>query len=89
MSAHTPGPWSVDRHGAIVAEIDGQLRQVAMATGEAPQHGDRTVRPQDIQAANADLIAAAPDLLAALEHVASVAHFPEVIAAIAKARGTP
>lgn len=69
MSAHTPGPWWVDRHGAVVARVDGDARQVAMACGEAPMHDDRSAEPPDtgvVQSANARLIAAAPDLLEAL-----------------------
>lgn len=66
----TPGPWEVDRHGAVVALVDRARRQVALACGEAPMHDDRSAEPPStevIQAANARLIAAAPDLLAELE----------------------
>lgn len=62
---HTPGPWRVDRHGAVVAPVDGGMRQVALATGEAPMHDDRSAEPPSpevIQQANARLIAAAPEL---------------------------
>ena len=58
---HTPGPWHVtgDQHGTMITDNTGE--QIALW----PQQGG-TVE----QCANARLIAAAPDLLAALEAVA-------------------
>ena len=90
MSAHTPGPWG---HGVnprhILAGDDEVARAIALGTHRLEE-----------AKANAALIAAAPDLLAALERVGcqdegmcgvAVEHFPDgrcfVCAAIAKARG--
>lgn len=88
---HTPGEWAVDDDGDVctddlerlVATVD--WRHVSLRDGEA--------------AANARLIAAAPDLLAACEHVRDTIRefLPTVMsedltaieAAIAKAKGEP
>ena len=61
---HTPGPWSVEEYGdddapALVIHKDSESRICFMATPGS--HGD----PARIEA-NARLIAAAPDMLAAL-----------------------
>lgn len=66
MSRHTPGPWVAERHGGITALVDGQRRQVAAAVGAAVMHGDTTTDVMALQAANAALLAAAPELLEAL-----------------------
>ena len=97
MSAHTPGPWfhsntsmwgcvttKPDGHGHVVAEVDSPH------TGKGRLDHNRTEETK----ANARLIAAAPDLLAALKAVAAtmatdhVAYF-ETQRAIAKAEGKP
>ncbi len=92
MSAHTPGPWKVVNH-PMVALVSSQrsvgvggngMSSVAWLTGGALN-----------QEANARLIAAAPDLLAALEeahkHLVLLYGDAEPVgtlgAAIAKARG--
>ena len=72
MSGHTPGPWraldfdtSPNGLGSVVASMGRTLADVhwaAVAIGVA-------VRDEDLPA-NARLIAAAPDLLAALEEIA-------------------
>jgi len=68
MSAHTPGPWAVRlREGrvgerlqlAIVAPRHGELYQLAVLSCVSLDEGD----------ANARLIAAAPELLAALRGI--------------------
>ena len=68
MSAHTPGPWKVVNHPKV-AHVDSQrsvgaggngMASVAWLTGGALH-----------QEANARLIAAAPELLEALERLAS------------------
>lgn len=65
MSKHTPGPWAVRRNGVIVGgEIfeytNGSTQsQIAMACVVEEGNGE--------QIANALLIAAAPELLAALQ----------------------
>jgi hypothetical protein len=72
--AATPGPWTqVDSprlRGAIDAEIDGHKREVASASGQAPQF-DLRADAATIQHANAEFIAAArtaiPALLDALD----------------------
>lgn len=60
MNAHTPGPWNVlpwfAPSGAEITTVQALNRTVADCPGE-----DETAK------ANARLIAAAPDLLAALE----------------------
>ena len=62
--AHTPGPWTIEEYGdddspALVIHKDSESRVCFMATPGS--HGD----PSAIEA-DARLIAAAPDLLAAL-----------------------
>jgi hypothetical protein len=67
MSAFTPGPWQAEKHGLITAEVNGVRRQVASAQGDAVMHGDPSIDVVTLQQSNARLIAAAPDLLEALE----------------------
>ena len=80
---HTPGPWT----------NEGPYHNDLLIIGPAPDHREiAQVCGQDDEAeANARLIAAAPDLLAACEHVAKYTHnlvLAEILrAAIAKARG--
>lgn len=66
MSEHTPGPWTVsDKNSYDDFNIrDGDKRVVAQAI-----HPWTVDNAADEVAANARLIAAAPDLLAALEAV--------------------
>jgi hypothetical protein len=104
MSAHTPGPWIAVREAALdyrhhqIDTEDGQSC-VAVVAGGGP------VRAIDVaeEIANAHLIAAAPDLLAACEAVAKSLDHPDgtgwyeatlshadvaaIRGAIAKARG--
>lgn len=71
VSGHTPGPWSVrwqdvgaqQRHSAIYGPKVGWGRGIAVL---AHTHGARD-KPENT--ANARLIAAAPDLLEALEEL--------------------
>lgn len=63
MSEHTPGPWTIQEYGddeapALVIHMDTETRVCFMATPGS--HGD----PARIEA-DALLISAAPDLLAA------------------------
>jgi hypothetical protein len=75
MSAHTKGPWQVipPRIGAAITiyGADGEFPVATTCSNTSPitmqAHRDGTV------AANARLIAAAPDLLAALDRIAYVA----------------
>lgn len=96
-TAHTPGPWiaddgDVDLYG-VFQEADGQ----AICYLGVPSGGPfRRLRPKKA-AANAALLAAAPELLAACEEALAEARerdedlgygcWPQVLAAIAKARG--
>lgn len=72
MAKHTPGPWGRDGLYVTVLHSDGVSRTVADC-GKSP-----TISREE-KSANADLIEAAPDLLAALE----------VMAADAKWQNTP
>ncbi len=67
MSEHTPGPWRGDGQ-AVVA---GALAPNTVAIVSIPlRHNLRAHEPVDGEvAANVNLIAAAPDLLAALERL--------------------
>lgn len=86
---HTPGPWTINRHGAIVGGdfteyTNGRGQsQIAMATGA------HNISDEE-RNANANLIAAAPDLLDALKRCSKLieGEVPSfVIDAIAKAQG--
>ena len=79
LNKHTPGPWckgneqnhSVDRYSknaewARIRDINGCL--IAKIESVHPK-GQRKSVDFDIEAANADLIAAAPDMLEALKYV--------------------
>ena len=74
---HTPGPWSVETDTEMI-HINSPLRPVFEAfgltgtvaicsSGPLLDENDLKMRPED--EANAKLIAAAPDLLAALEQM--------------------
>lgn len=82
---HTPGPWAVDAapngHQFIVAEHRADICRMG---------SENMLADDSSAAANARLIAAAPELLAVLEHVLDRATMPgflrdQVRAAIAKA----
>ena len=69
LAAATPGPWfrpepNRDIGGVVQCRIDGDVRQVAAASGDAPMVGDGS--PVELQRANAALVAAAPTLIATL-----------------------
>lgn len=96
-AAHTPGPWRVGDAGFTVF---GPKREAPSPVRIATMPGIGTPIPTDAVRANARLIAAAPDLLAACEDAAeSLARLPDVDgawratclaqlrAAIARARG--
>ncbi len=108
MSTHTPGPWKVAGSCHVLPTVDGLYYHVAHVTvaddyapnpmiAEVSTRGRYCSRaeahsPSPEQTANARLIAAAPDLLAALEWVIDYAPTgadeARCRAAIAKARGT-
>jgi hypothetical protein len=101
MNAHTPGPWSILAGFIDARRPDGGLREENSTINDEGQREFNSVAcvfgPQ--QDANARLIAAAPDLLAALEviehygisgldgdaHAALEDMLPIIQAAIAKA----
>ena len=84
MSEHTPGPWLIDTETGVVVSRSDSLHVVA------------STFPHN-RAANGRLIAAAPDMLAALERARVHMNCPTkelaailvVEAAIAKAKGQP
>ncbi|NTG73256.1 hypothetical protein G6M02_07920 [Agrobacterium rhizogenes] len=102
MSKHTPGPWEVE--DPMGAEIGLSIVQAGLKTyewefiamvcqstaGDELMGRQRFISPKE-QEANAHLIAAAPDMLAALKHVlesndAKLSH-EMAVNAIAKAEG--
>lgn len=79
MNKHTPGPWFVDLYGDVQANGEDVARVVGGGGFDQTQ-------------ANADLIAAAPTMLEALQHISangysSIADLDMVLDAIAKACG--
>jgi hypothetical protein len=70
MIKHTPGPWHVE----TTETRDGAIEAIAVREGSAGLF-IAAVEPHDMAhadaIANARLIAAAPDLLAALERIAT------------------
>lgn len=92
MSApHTPGPWKVGRHL-------GSRTEVRLIHHDAGDHGQGVpIIEGAVSEANARLIAAAPDMFAALESIAEGCAFPaddvqrairrRALAAIDKAEG--
>ena len=103
MSAYTPGPWSIwnfsddPRHVAVGPDVGGLAIADVVACNA---HGCYTAETESRGQANARLIAAAPDLLAALREIVAAVEsgdidgyspsgdwFREARAAIAKARG--
>jgi hypothetical protein len=68
-AAHTPGPWAIGRitvgmcSDADVVQPNGDLVAIVAGGNWLPD----TI-PDEVVSANARLIAAAPDLLAALKH---------------------
>jgi hypothetical protein len=86
MSKHTPGPWDASRW-RVCAEPGGNIKVIC---DTANNKASRT----EENAANARLIAAAPDLLAACRSLLAQLEFEcgdlvsEAKAAIAKAEGS-
>lgn len=73
-TTHTPGPWRAqDDFGTVFTTSDpvrgtGSTNAIAKAFNRLTAHGS-DVEPGDEQAANARLMAAAPELLEALEYI--------------------
>ena len=100
MSAHTPGPWTVEPLGApksmpLIAGPSRGDKTPLVATAEFSRAGPVN---HDQAVANAHLIAAEPELLAAcIKTVEENAHLADgddctlihLVRAIAKAKGQP
>ena len=101
-TTHTPGPWDAwefDARSLAVGPAAGGLAVAEIVTANA--HGIHTAQTEQIGQANARLITAAPDLLAALaDMINAFGHYCEgdpsddeidalakACAAIAKAQG--
>jgi hypothetical protein len=97
--SHTPGPWRVGRNGAVVADVPIPEMQ---GSDEVEYYGGHLVA-ESITPSNAQLIAAAPDLLQAcrdtMDYWESTGFaeceegcdciVDQMRAALAKARGQP
>lgn len=70
MSKHTPGPWTVDREDEAFAYVEGPLGHIAKVT-----LNDNNFQPHDARP-----IAAAPELLEALEWAVERLREPKVAA---------
>ena len=95
MTQHTPGPWAISK-GAYGALYVGPATLVHPGREAAQYAADRGRDLLAQREANAALIAAAPDMLAALQDIADFWEEPtlslwvlksRVSAAIAKAKG--
>jgi len=83
MSEHTPGPWIIDSDDGDIIEV---------VSGDYFIADVHRLEPKDEWRANARLIAAAPELLEALEELVDLYEYEDNVsrdarAAIAKARG--
>ena len=68
MSKHTPGPWVVvDGHYSCFKEVSGLSFKISAVMWAS----DLTDADYDKRSADLNLIAAAPDLLAALQNIAN------------------
>jgi len=66
MKSHTPGPWTAERATPNTINIDAS----GVSIGEVYDGTEETDSAGNIAEANARLIAAAPELLEALESIA-------------------
>ena len=100
MSAHTPGPWRVIGGGLHIASDNAPGHVIVCRTGRLGMVGDEPKQTLARWEADAHLIAAAPDLLEALEEFLKAYDSDELFgddpsevekarAAIAKAKGEP
>lgn len=64
MAGHTPGPWRVIHHNSGASRVLAGSFEILLTS--------RTGAKADVWTANANLIAAAPELLAALKEIANV-----------------
>jgi hypothetical protein len=67
MTDHTPGPWVVDAIGQIFLAGIGPQPRICFVNGPAGKQAWEITVTEAEKAANARLIAAAPDLLEALK----------------------
>jgi len=67
--SHTPGPWSVNSEGRSHYVVAESVEWALVAAATPRYHGQREVISATAAEANARLIAAAPDLLAACRSV--------------------
>ena len=68
MSGHTPGPWTLNEFTACIKGPDSAiLAMICNTTGDDAGKG-----PKPVSEANARLIAAAPELLAALKRAVDI-----------------
>ena len=72
MSKHTPGPWTPEFGEAYRVRAQQDGGQVAIMMNLKGQHGMAGRRTGEEVAANARLIAAAPDLLEALKTMLAI-----------------
>ena len=97
MSNHTPGPWHTFRQGTkhfVSQAADEEFRFAHAVIFETNYHPDNIVAARKEAEANAHLVSAAPDLLAALRDLVGCAEphrdraeIKAARAAIAKATG--
>jgi len=100
MNTHTPAPWQVwkfDEQSVAVGPVAGGLAVAQIVTTNA--HGIPTAQTEQTGQANAHLVAAAPDLFAALDDLLSylegydhdypeaAGYFDRARTALAKAEG--
>jgi hypothetical protein len=90
---HTPGPWTMTEQGSPSAYVEDSETSIGI---ESSDRRVAAVEGWDNALDNARLIAAAPDLLAALETMLRTPNdlalgpaIAQARAAIAKAKGTP
>jgi hypothetical protein len=94
MTKHTPGPWTIAKSGEHI-EIRGNPQTTNMVNSDLARcGGPKSWLDESEVEANARLIAAAPDLLAACKAVivtlkiaSEVDAIPQLLAAIRKAEG--
>jgi len=87
MNKFTPGPWTASEINTITCEIDPYYIYIEPEIAVI----ERSTIREDEEPFNARLIAAAPDLLEALEFCIEIEERPEILklarSAIARAKG--
>jgi hypothetical protein len=94
MSKHTKGPWEVDKIASMHVQSG---RRGVCSTGGYSNNQECPIKIEEENQANAHLIAAAPDMLEALEEVLNIKDYDtaekceevreKARAIVAKARG--